>query len=207
MGFVLLREITTANSRFYSIHFQHNWSTFNHWKLNKSLKTLKCRCSIVTFTLIDRLGFILDNKAGYLHGCVFWPANRCTAHRSLVEIDFLTLKQLFLSLMKQNKHFTTNKYAKSCLVFKNWFRPAKTACGAPIRWSKYTTICYSLNSFILLTCGCVWWLAPKQIHSTDLPSVHHDPVLEWDFQSEQNWSTILGFWLQSSCLGLWLVQP
>ena len=33
--------------------------------------------------------------------CVFRPANGCSAHRSLVEIDFLTLKQLFPSLTEQ----------------------------------------------------------------------------------------------------------
>ena len=35
--------------------------------------------------------------------CVFRPANGCSACRSLVKIDFLMLKQLFLSLTEQNK--------------------------------------------------------------------------------------------------------
>ena len=38
-----------------------------------------------------------------LYCCVFWPANRCSTHHSLVEIDFLMLKQLFPSLTEQNK--------------------------------------------------------------------------------------------------------
>ena len=33
----------------------------------------------------------------------------CSACRSLVEIDFLMLKQLFPSLTEQNKHFMTKK--------------------------------------------------------------------------------------------------
>ena len=37
--------------------------------------------------------------------CVFWPANGCSAHHSLVEIDFLMLKQLFPSLTEQNNMF------------------------------------------------------------------------------------------------------
>ena len=35
--------------------------------------------------------------------CVFQPANGCSAHRLLVKIDLLTLKQLFPSLTEQNK--------------------------------------------------------------------------------------------------------
>ena len=35
--------------------------------------------------------------------CVFQPANGCSTHRSLVEIDFLMLKQLVPSLTQQNK--------------------------------------------------------------------------------------------------------
>ena len=59
--------------------------------------------------------------------CVFRPANGCPARRSLVEIDFLTIQQLFPSLTEQNKqhdflhyfiHFMTKKYAKSCFSVK-----------------------------------------------------------------------------------------
>ena len=47
---------------------------------------------------------LLTKKIIYCHDCcVFRPANRCSACRSLVEIDFLMLKQLFPSLMEQNK--------------------------------------------------------------------------------------------------------
>ena len=35
--------------------------------------------------------------------CVFWPANWCSGCHSLVEINFLTLKQLFPSLTEQKK--------------------------------------------------------------------------------------------------------
>ena len=38
-----------------------------------------------------------------VHCCVFQPANGCSARHSLVKIDFLTLKQLFLSKTEQNK--------------------------------------------------------------------------------------------------------
>ena len=35
--------------------------------------------------------------------CVFPPANKCSARPSLVEINFLMLKQLFPSLTKEKK--------------------------------------------------------------------------------------------------------
>ena len=44
--------------------------------------------------------------------CVFRPANGCSACHSLVEIDFLTLKQLFPSLTEQNKQKIKGKPLK-----------------------------------------------------------------------------------------------
>ena len=44
--------------------------------------------------------------------CVFRPANGCSARRSLVKIDFLTLKQLFPSLTEQNKQKSKGKPLK-----------------------------------------------------------------------------------------------
>ena len=37
--------------------------------------------------------------------CVFPPANKCSARPSLVEINFLMLKQLFPSLIEQNNTY------------------------------------------------------------------------------------------------------
>ena len=43
---------------------------------------------------------------------VFQPANGCSTRRSLVKIDFLTLKQLFPSLTEQNKQKIKGKPLK-----------------------------------------------------------------------------------------------
>ena len=55
--------------------------------------------------------------------CVFWPANGCSARRLLVKIDFLMLKQLFLSLTEQNKHKIKRKpqfWRKKRLLKQLW---------------------------------------------------------------------------------------
>ena len=46
--------------------------------------------------------------------CVFQPANGCSACCSLVEINFLMLKQLFLSLAEQNKEKRKEIRTKTC---------------------------------------------------------------------------------------------
>ena len=55
--------------------------------------------------------------ASYVEGlipicCVFQPANGYSARCSLVEIDFLMLKQLFPSLTEQNKQKIKGKLLK-----------------------------------------------------------------------------------------------
>ena len=50
--------------------------------------------------------------------CVFQPATGAPDAVRWLKSNLLRLKQLFPSLMKQNKHFMTKKLAKSCLVFK-----------------------------------------------------------------------------------------
>ena len=44
--------------------------------------------------------------------CVFLPVNGCSARHSLVEIDFLMLKQLFRTLTEQNKQKIKGKPLK-----------------------------------------------------------------------------------------------
>ena len=73
------------------------------------------------------------------HCCVFQPANRCSACRLLVEINFLMLLKLFA-------YFKVIKCIK--VVSIGLYFDQQTACGAPIPWSKYTTPhCKHHNSF------------------------------------------------------------
>ena len=71
----------------------------------------------VTFIMVSLFGKIffpiLSLKLSIIC-CVFRPANRCSACRLLIEIDFLMLKQLFPSLTKQNKQKIKGKPSKSC---------------------------------------------------------------------------------------------
>ena len=66
--------------------------------------------------------------------CVFRPANRCSARRLLVKIDFLTLKKLFPSLTEQNKQYILwlKSMQKFVLGSKNWFRPANGVRGTTV---------------------------------------------------------------------------
>ena len=57
-------------------------------------------CSLDFLSTAFRL--IAGKTAGKNGCCVFRPANGCSARRSLIEINFLTLKQLFA-------HFLVNK--------------------------------------------------------------------------------------------------
>ena len=50
--------------------------------------------------------------------CVFWPANRCSAHRSLVEVIFLTLKQLFPWIFPL---FSSISDRKCCFSIRKYF--------------------------------------------------------------------------------------
>ena len=73
----------------------------------------------VNFFLSKRFQLCLTNLAD--NCCVFRPANGCSARRLLVEIDFLMLKQLFQSLMEQNKQKNNAKNnAKSCFRVKKF---------------------------------------------------------------------------------------
>ena len=46
--------------------------------------------------------------------CVFLPANGCSMHRSLVEINFFDVKPFFPSLREQNKEKRKESHTKTC---------------------------------------------------------------------------------------------
>ena len=76
-------------------------------------------------------------KKRYIICCVFRPGKGCSARRSLVEIKRLgvTLKRWFTP--------------------KSWLTPEQMVCGAPVCWSKYTTIIFFFGHFHhVYVCQC-----------------------------------------------------
>ena len=68
--------------------------------------------SCVIFTCLVRSWLKNNLEKVTVIYCVFRPAKGCSARRLLVEIDFLTLKQLFPSLTEQNKQKNKRKPLK-----------------------------------------------------------------------------------------------
>ena len=66
--------------------------------------------------------------------CVFWPANRCSTCHWLVEMICFCIKTSFLWSEKMVKVFLASKNN-----FEQW-----TVCGAPVRWSEFTTIAFTI---------------------------------------------------------------
>ena len=88
-----------------------------------------------------------------VEGVVFQPANGCSESRSLVEIIFLMLKQTFLSIyvikccmcLHIFERFPFFLYFVLLVTEKVIFASKivfdqQMACGAPVRWSKNTSM-------------------------------------------------------------------
>ena len=81
----------------------------------------------ITISLNIHRRFLIHSR---VYGCcVFRPANGCSVHRSLVVI--FALFYTFYDLKVYKKLFYCRKIDLD----------QRTACGAPVCWSKYTTYC------------------------------------------------------------------
>ena len=81
---------------------------FSIQKLDTTLVLFWCPCTETDlFIVYSELRFVLS-----LSCCVFQPVNGCSARCSLVQISFLTIKQLFPSPTEQNKQKIKGKQLK-----------------------------------------------------------------------------------------------
>ena len=113
------------------------------------LLTINCNRIITTLGLkgiITLLPYPPDQIV-YLQCCVFQPAIDCSASRSLVKINFLMQKQLFPSLMEENKEKRKqSRTEKVVLASKKLFRPANDVRSTPSLVKIHNTFILTLQS-------------------------------------------------------------
>ena len=125
------------------------------------------------------------------HWCVFWPANRCSACHSLVEINFLTLKQLFPSLTEENKERRKQSCTKTCKK-RGVYQPLSVTLK---RWLTLTIyLCVTYLEYI----NTLWILLTILWHWAHTNATETGSIFKYVFDKSQwNWNHQRGekvFW-------------